>query len=67
MKETKARILIVEDESVVALDIKMRLIRLGYEVSRLVSTGADAIGAAEELKPNLVLMDISLKGPMRGT
>jgi len=67
MKETKARILIVEDESVVALDIKMRLIRLGYEVSRIVSTGADAISAAEELKPNLVLMDISLKGPMLGT
>ena len=67
MERIKARILVVEDESVVALDIKMRLIRLGYEVSRIVSTGADAISAAQELKPNLVLMDISLKGPMLGT
>ena len=67
MEGIKARILVVEDESVVALDIKMRLIKLGYEVSRIVSTGEDAISAAQELKPDLVLMDIVLKGPMLGT
>ena len=67
MKTIKTRILVVEDESIVAIDIKTRLIKLGYEVSRIIATSEDVISAAEELKPDLVLMDISLKGPMLGT
>jgi CheY-like chemotaxis protein len=67
MEKTNVRILVVEDESLVALDIKMRLVQLGYEVPSTVSTGEQAIAAAGELKPDLVLMDISLKGLMRGT
>jgi CheY-like chemotaxis protein len=67
MKDSKARILVVEDEAIVAMDIKMRLLKLGYEVSRIVSTGENAVNVAAELKPDLVLMDISLKGEMLGT
>lgn len=67
MADTKARIVVVEDEAIVAMDIKMRLLKLGYEVSRIVSTGEDAVIAAEQLRPDLVLMDISLKGSMLGT
>ncbi len=67
MEKNKIRILIVEDESLVAMDIKARLTKFGYEVPATVSTGEDAIAAAEGLKPDLVLMDISLKGHMRGT
>ncbi|MEE8575180.1 MAG: response regulator [Thermodesulfobacteriota bacterium] len=62
----KAKILIVEDETVVAMDLKQRLISLGYEVTDLVNTGAEAVEAAERTTPDLVLMDINLKGEMDG-
>jgi two-component system cell cycle sensor histidine kinase/response regulator CckA len=61
-----ARILVVEDESIVALDIKSGLESLGYEVVALVSNGEDAIQKAVDLQPDLVLMDIQLKGEMDG-
>jgi len=67
MDSTKARLLIAEDESIVAMDIKMHLNKIGYEVLRTVLTGEEAIAAAGELKPDMVLMDISLKGDMLGT
>jgi CheY-like chemotaxis protein len=67
MPESKARILVVEDEAIVAMDIKMRLLKLGYEVVKVVSSGKDAVSAAEQLRPEMVLMDISLKGSMLGT
>jgi PAS domain S-box-containing protein len=63
---TRSRILVVEDESVVALDIQMRLSRLGYTVLAIVSFGEEAIRKAEELRPDLVLMDVQLKGAMDG-
>jgi PAS domain S-box-containing protein len=56
----------VEDESIVAMNICDRLRDLGYEVAGVVSTGADALKIAEELDPDLVLMDIVLKGDMDG-
>jgi PAS domain S-box-containing protein len=61
-----ARILVVEDEAIVAMSIKDRLRDLGYEVAGVVSTGEDAVNAAEELMPDLILMDIVLKGRMDG-
>jgi PAS domain S-box-containing protein len=61
-----ARVLVVEDESIVALDIKSGLESLGYEVVALVSNGEDAIQKALDLQPDLVLMDIRLKGEMDG-
>lgn len=60
------RILVVEDERLVAVDIKYRLERLGYSVVRVVADGAAAISATKELSPSLVLMDIGLQGAMDG-
>jgi len=63
---TGNRILIVEDEGVAALDIKRTLESFGYEVVGRVVTGNDAISYAESTRPDLVLMDIVLKGSMDG-
>jgi two-component system cell cycle sensor histidine kinase/response regulator CckA len=60
------RILIVEDQNIVAMDIQNRLINLNYVVTAIASSGAGAIKRAEETKPDLVLMDIMLKGDMDG-
>ncbi|TVR93909.1 MAG: response regulator [Spirochaetaceae bacterium] len=65
-REEAVRILIVEDERLVAVDIKHRLQRFGYSVVRVVSDGAGAISATKELSPSLVLMDIGLQGTMDG-
>ena len=62
----KTGILIVEDENIVAKDIQQSLKKLGYDVLGMCSTGEDAISQAERTKPNLVLMDIMLKGDMSG-
>ena len=62
----KARILIVEDESVVAKDIQIRLKGLGYAVCAIASSGEGAIQKAAETHPDLILMDIVLKGDMDG-
>ena len=62
----KTNILITEDESIVAKDIQMSLKKLGYNVVGICSSGEDAIKAAEEKTPDLVLMDIMLKGEMSG-
>jgi PAS domain S-box-containing protein len=59
-------ILVVEDERITAEDIKSGLERAGYQVPALVSSGKDAIMKAGELKPDLVLMDIKLRGKMDG-
>jgi chemotaxis response regulator CheB len=61
------RLLIVEDERNVAKDLANRLQRLGYSVVGSVSSGEDAIGTAAATMPDLVLMDVSLAGKMRGT
>ncbi len=60
------KILIVEDEALVVKDIQMRLERLGYAVSAIASSGEGAIQKAAETDPNLVLMDIVLKGDIDG-
>lgn len=62
----KIRVLIVEDEAIIALDLKHRLRRMGYEVVACADTGEDAIRYARDTHPNLVLMDIQLKGPIDG-
>lgn len=60
------KVLVVEDENIVALEIKGRLKKLGYIVPGVASTGEDAINKAEALSPDLVLMDIMLKGEIDG-
>jgi PAS domain S-box-containing protein len=62
----KPHILVVEDESIVALDIQNRLRRLGYIVPTTVASGPAALAKAAELQPDLILMDIKLKGEMDG-
>lgn len=61
-----ANIIIVEDELIVALDLKNLLEGFGYIVSAISPSGEDALNKIKELKPNLVLMDIKLKGKMNG-
>lgn len=60
------KILIVEDEKIIAKDIEATIKRLGYESAGIVSNAEDAIKRAGESKPGLVLMDITLKGGTDG-
>ncbi len=60
------KILIVEDETLVALDIQCTLENLGYCVPAVVSSGEESIKKASEIHPDLVLMDIKLSGDMDG-
>ncbi len=60
------RIMVVEDESIVALDIRNRLNILGYEVAGVFATGEEAVDKAGEVNPDLILMDIMLKGDLDG-
>jgi PAS domain S-box-containing protein len=62
----KERIMIVEDEGIIVSHIKMCMKNLGYTVSCVTATGEDAIQEAEWHRPDLVLMDIVLKGEMDG-
>jgi len=62
----KINILIVEDNLIIALDLKATLEKLDYNVVSIVSNGEKALLLAEELKPELILMDIGLKGNLNG-
>jgi two-component system, cell cycle sensor histidine kinase and response regulator CckA len=64
--EMKTSIMVVEDEIVIAHDIRRILTGFGYDVLPLVATGSDALRTAEARTPDLVLMDIKLKGAMDG-
>ncbi|GAH35521.1 unnamed protein product, partial [marine sediment metagenome] len=61
-----AKILVVEDENIVAKDIETSLKRLGYAVSAVASSGEEAVERAVDTHPDLVLMDIVLRGKMDG-
>jgi DNA-binding NarL/FixJ family response regulator len=63
---TGERILIAEDEYIVAMGIKKMLKSLGYIVMGVASSGEDAVNKAESTFPDLVLIDIMLKGNMDG-
>ena len=62
----KARILVVEDSRIIALELKDRLKNLGYTLEAVVSSGEEAVEEATRIRPDLVLMDIKLKGEMDG-
>ncbi|MBK8944549.1 MAG: PAS domain S-box protein [Ignavibacteriae bacterium] len=62
----KPKILIVEDESIVSLEIQSRLEDLGYAVSDAVFSGEDAIQSVEKILPDLILMDINLRSDLDG-
>ena len=61
------RILIVEDERIIAMNLKTRLTELGYSVVASVSSGEAALGSFVNTSPDIVLMDIHLAGKMTGT
>jgi signal transduction histidine kinase len=62
----KAKLLVVEDEEIVAFDIESTLKSLGYTVLDVVASGEEAIASAAKMQPDLVLMDIMLKSSMDG-
>ncbi len=62
----KIKILIVENEALIAQDIQWRLRKMGYDTPLVVSTGAEAITKAEEYKPDLILIDIFTTGETEG-
>ena len=64
MKKTK--ILIVEDEIIVAMDLKNDLEGMGYEVCSFATSGQKAIEVAENEHPDVILMDVKLRGGMDG-
>jgi two-component system, cell cycle sensor histidine kinase and response regulator CckA len=63
---SKAKILIVEDEAIVAEDLSQKLERLGYSIVGVTGQGPEAVELAREQRPELVLMDIRLRGEMNG-
>ena len=63
---TPARIMIVEDEQITATDIEDILTHLGHHVVAVVTSGAAALAEADAERPDLILMDIRIKGNMDG-
>lgn len=63
---SKIKILVVEDESIVAKDIQNTLIRLGYDVPATASNAASAFQKLDDIQPDLVFLDIKLKGDIDG-
>ena len=61
-----AKILVVEDESIIALDIQTSLMSAGYPVAGVVATGEEAIALTQREQPDLILMDIRLQGDLDG-
>ncbi|MBW2007591.1 MAG: response regulator [Deltaproteobacteria bacterium] len=64
--KTMAKILIVEDEAITAMSIRLKLTSMGYEVCGLVSKGEEALERIRVHKPDLVIMDVGLPGKMNG-
>ena len=66
MSTVPAKVLVVEDEWITAQDLQQTLSHLGYDVPGMAGSGEEALAQAEQLRPDLVLMDIRLKGAMDG-
>ena len=62
----KRKILIVEDDNIIGLEIRDRIEALGFDVTNVVPFGEDAINEILAVRPDLILMDIRLKGKMDG-
>ena len=62
----KTKILVVEDEVIVAMEMKQQLENLGYDVVGVANTGKEAVDISLEKNPDVILMDIMLKGDMDG-
>ncbi len=66
MNANRPRIMIVEDEQILAYDLKLRLERMGYEVAVPVAAGDQVLAEIERSRPALILMDVLLRGPLDG-
>lgn len=66
IKRRDLSIVIVEDEMITAINLKEKLIDLGYEVPAIIISGEEAVDKVAEIRPDLVLMDIHLMGKMDG-
>ena len=64
--DTLIKILVVEDEMIIGAKISMQLTSLGYEVTGILPRGEEAILHVQENKPDIVLLDINLKGQLDG-
>ncbi len=65
-KMEKRKILVVEDEAITAMSLEVSLENLGYQVTSIVNSGKDALNSIDSNKPDIVLMDIKIKGDMDG-
>lgn len=66
MVNSKIKIIVVEDEAMIAMDIQEKLIEMGYDVPLTVDNGIDAMKYAGLMSPDLFLMDIVIKGELDG-
>jgi DNA-binding LytR/AlgR family response regulator len=64
--DTLIKILVVEDEMIIGAKISMQLTSLGYEVTGILPRGEEAVIHVEENRPDIVLLDINLKGKLNG-
>jgi signal transduction histidine kinase len=62
----RARIMVVEDERIVAMHLRQQLIKLGYDVSAPLASGETALLQIEQMRPDLILMDIHIDGQVDG-
>lgn len=60
------KVLVIEDNTIIALDIERRVKMSGYDVAGKAESGASALDIAEKTRPDLALVDIRIKGPMDG-
>ena len=65
-EESEKQILVVEDETIIALELKHTLEDLGYQVTDVMEKGETVVDIAREQPPDLILLDIQLKGDMNG-
>lgn len=64
--DVRAKVLIAEDDAIVALDLQGMVMRLGYDVVAIVDSGAAAIASAQRFMPDIILLDMVLKGSLDG-
>ena len=64
--DVRAKILIAEDDAIVALDLQGMVMRLGYDVVAIVDSGQAAVAAAKRFHPDIILLDMVLGGSMDG-
>jgi CheY-like chemotaxis protein len=62
----EARVLLVEDEAIIAMDFEQHLIECGYDVVGIADTGMTAVQMARNEAPDIILMDIMLQGKVDG-